>query len=627
MSIQFIEEKFYINEISEGNEEAFEVIYNHYSGMVARVSYHVTGNAEEARDITQKVFLELNRKANTLTDHTSLSGWLYTTARNMSKAHVRSATRQQEREKNYNDLDSQQSDVVDYKSLQIIEDEIQLLPEEHKQIIVQHYYEGLSQKEIAIGLDINASTLRNWMKKAKDTLEEKLRVKEICILGVFLSSLETNAQNSTGINLPSAAESFNLINKSGGILMKTIMSTALVAGLVAAAILNFAGAGEVKNGNAGSVAEVTAKPAEIKQLTQAHNKFGFKLLKELHKEGENTFISPTSINTAFGMAHNGTVNAVKHEFEQVFGWSDFNSNTFNSANSELMKGLQSKDKKSILEIANSIWIRDSFKVENAFIKENMQFFDASVNNVPFNQQTIKRINDWADEKTHGKITEIIKELKPLEVMVLVNAVYFKGAWTDAFEKGSTYPQDFYLADKSKVKVPLMYKQSSMDYLETDDFQAVRLPFGKGETAMTFILPKNDLSDFQKNLTDKEFQSIQMKFSKKEISLFLPRFKIEYGTLLNTPLKNMGLKKPFGFSDGFAKINAIEQLRISKVIHKTFLEVKEEGAEAAAVTASKFEMASARLTPAMKINRPFLCAITNTKTGNVVFVGTIYNPLK
>ena len=411
--------------------------------------------------------------------------------------------------------------------------------------------------------------------------------------------------------------------------MKTLLTTTLAASLIAALFINFAGADEPKpkSGQSGSAAVVPAKPAEIKNLTKAHNKFGFKMLKELHEEGKNVFISPTSINTAFGMLHNGTVGEIKKEFEDVFGWGEFNPATFNSANKDLMSTLLSADKKSILEIANSIWIRQGFEVQPAFKMDNMKFFNSEVNTTPFNQATVDRINGWADQKTHGKIKEIIKELKPLEVMVLVNAVYFKGLWTKPFNKKSTYPQDFTLSDNSKVKVPLMYKSDILEYQDTEDFQAVRLPFGKGDMAMTFILPKNDLKKFQETLTDERFQSIQSNFSKTDIDLQVPRFKIEYEKVLNTPLQNIGLRKSFGFSNGFAKINPKKELGISKVIHKTFLEVKEEGAEAAAVTAIKIQLASAKLKPRMRINRPFMCAITNVKTGNVVFVGNIYNPLK
>ena len=406
--------------------------------------------------------------------------------------------------------------------------------------------------------------------------------------------------------------------------MKTLITTIAVC-LVGGLLINYLGAKEpiVKE----PVVQ-RAKPEEIKELTHAHNKFGFKLLKELHTEGENVFISPSSISTAFGMLHNGTVDQVKQEFEDVFGWGGFNPDTFNSANKELISGLLSQDKKSILKIANSIWIRQDFDVETAFKVNNIKFFDSEVNNVPFNAQTVRRVNDWCTEKTHGKIKEMIQAFNPDSALLLLNAVYFKGTWTKPFDKRDTSPWDFTLSDNSKVKVPLMYKNDYLDYQETDEYQAVRLPFGKGETAMTFILPKKGLGKFQKTLTDSKFQEIQSKFNSRKIKLFVPRFKIEYKGKLKNPLQKMGLRKSFRLSSGFAKINRKEVLGISRVIHKTFLEVKEEGAEAAAVTAiGGANSVSMNPDPVLRINRPFLCTITNVKTGNVIFVGSVYNPLK
>jgi len=375
------------------------------------------------------------------------------------------------------------------------------------------------------------------------------------------------------------------------------------------------------------VENLPAKPADIYSLTQAQNKFGFKMLKQLHIKGENVFISPTSINTAFGMLHNGTVGAVKQEFENVFGWGNFNNRSFNSANQALINSLISKEEKSILEIANSIWVRQKSPVEKDFVENNMKFFKAEVNNVPFNKQTVDRINGWAAEKTHGKIKEVIKKLSPDELMLLVNAVYFKGTWTKSFDKKNTYTQNFTLADNSKVKVPLMYQKETVEYMDNEDFQAVRLPFGKGDTAMTFILPKKGLANFQETLTEANFQNWQKRLSKRQVKLFVPKFKVEYATLLNDVLKKIGMTKAFELSRGFAKINPHLDLKISRVIHKTFLEVKEEGAEAVAVSAIGIIKVSVDRTPVMRIDRPFLCAITNTKTGNIMFIGNIYNPLQ
>ena len=291
--------------------------------------------------------------------------------------------------------------------------------------------------------------------------------------------------------------------------------------------------------------------------------------------------------------------------------------------------MTSQDKDAQLDIANSIWIKDNFQVQNEFITKNVNHFDAEIRNAPFNQQTVADINKWCSDKTRGKINKVLKTLSPDDIMALVNAVYFKGMWKDSFDKHSTYPQDFTLADNSKVKVPLMFKEAKYSYLENGDLQAVRLPFGKGDMAMTFILPKKGLKDFQQKFNEHDFQTVQEKMNKQNILLYLPKFKIEFEKSLVDTFKGMGMKQAFAFSDGFAKINPSQRLAISQVIHKTFLEVKEEGAEAAAVTAVVMKKESAAIgpqLPIMKIDKPFFCAISNTKTGNIVFMGSIFNPL-
>jgi serine protease inhibitor len=371
-----------------------------------------------------------------------------------------------------------------------------------------------------------------------------------------------------------------------------------------------------------------AKSTDTDSLTEAHNIFGFKILKELQDSDKNVFISPTSISTAFGMLHNGTVGAINEEFNSVFGWRGLSATTFNLANRALLAGLRSQNKSSKLEIANSIWIRQDFRVKPLFKKDQERYFNAVINSAPFNSKTVKRINLWTQQKTHGKIKEVIKALRSNEIMVLVNAVYFKGAWTKAFNKYSTRQRPFTLSNNSHIKVPIMQQEDIMEYAKTKDYQAVRLPFGKGDMAMTFILPTKGLRAFQQRMTAKDFGSIQSKFYKRKIELYVPRFKIKFSKVLNEPLKRIGLRKSFRFSKGFSKITD-KELAISQVIHKTFVEVKEEGAEAAAVTAIKAKGGWGGGKPRveiMKLDRPFMLAITHVKSGGVLFLGTIYNPL-
>ncbi|MDC3255986.1 serpin family protein [bacterium] len=370
--------------------------------------------------------------------------------------------------------------------------------------------------------------------------------------------------------------------------------------------------------------------SESDALTKAHNEFGFKLYRELQKEsnGENVFISPTSIATAFGMLYNGTVDQVRSEFDEVFEFTKVPDESFNTANQSLLWNLAASDKLAELDIANSIWIKSGFPVKPEFISTNVVHFDAVIKNAPFSPQTVKDINQWCSDKTRGKITSPLSKLTPDDIMVLVNAVYFKGLWQNPFDKQRTQAANFTLVDNSQVSVPLMAREGSYHFLENDEFQAVRLPFGDGKMAMSFILPKKGLEAFQQSISTESFVKLQSEMRRREVMLLVPRFKVELQNELKRSLKSLGMNEAFNFSMGFSSINSDEPLQISQVIHNTFLEVKEEGAEAAAVTAIALgiEMAAMEEVPVMQIDRPFFCAISNIETGNVIFLGSIFNPL-
>lgn len=370
--------------------------------------------------------------------------------------------------------------------------------------------------------------------------------------------------------------------------------------------------------------------SESDSLTKAHNEFGFKLYRQLQtgSAGQNIFLSPTSIATAFGMLYNGTTGPVRSEFGEVLEFSNVPDEGFNSANQSLIWNLATTDQSAELDIANSIWIRDGFAVESDFISTNVQHFDAVIKNVPFNHQTVKDVNQWCSDKTRGKINSPLSELTPDDVMVLVNAVYFKGLWESPFDKQYTQPGEFTLVDNSKIHVPLMMKKESFHFVENAELQAVRLPFGEGKMAMSFILPKKGLESFQESISTEYFSQLQKEMQKQEIILHVPRFKINLKNDLKQSLISLGMTTAFTGTNGFSGINPNENLSISQVIHDTFLEVKEDGAEAAAVTAIAIatEMAFEKATPLMKIDRPFFCAISNIETGNIIFVGSIFNPM-
>jgi len=384
-----------------------------------------------------------------------------------------------------------------------------------------------------------------------------------------------------------------------------------------------------------------ASPADEEKLAAANNVFAFKLLKQLAKEqpDQNIFISPYSASTALQMAANGAAGNTKTEMEQVLGTgvgsTGLSAAGANQANKDIQVSLNNGNTNVILEIANSIWYHRTAKVKPEFLACNQQYFGATVSPLDFaDPHSVDIINNWASEKTHGRITHIADGMidPAYGRLFLANAVYFKGKWSDPFDPGNTYDRAFYLRDGSQKIVPMMPRSKTFRYRRGTGYQAVRLPYEGENLAMYVFLPDTNSSP-EKLLSimsgDVWRRITKPGFSDEEGDLALPRFKTEYSVGLVQPLQELGMKTPFDPDNAnFSDISS-EQLYISAVVQKTFVEVKEEGTEAAAVTGITMEAASIAVPPPkrfeMIVDHPFLFLIEDNQTGTILFMGLIYDP--
>jgi serine protease inhibitor len=242
-----------------------------------------------------------------------------------------------------------------------------------------------------------------------------------------------------------------------------------------------------------------------------------------------------------------------------------------------------------------------------------------------------KINGWVKDKTKGLITEIIDHVSPMDMMFLVNAVYFKGKWSQPFDKALTKPGDFTISGGKSASVPMMEEDGHFLYGETPDFQTIRLPYGDGKIDMLIFLPKKgtDINTFIPKLTTENWTALMQTFSWREGKITLPRFKVAYSSPLNDPLSAMGMGVAFdGAKCDFSGV-CPGKVFISTVQHKAFMEVNEEGTEAAAVTS--IGLAGAPPKPMAKFNmvvdRSFFCAIRDHDTGLILFMGRIMDPSK
>lgn len=372
-------------------------------------------------------------------------------------------------------------------------------------------------------------------------------------------------------------------------------------------------------------------------LSNANISFGFALLQRLWAEqpGGNVFISPCSIAMALDMTVSGAVGETQRAMMQTLALDGLTLADVNQASLDLRKVLVKPDTKVTLSIANSIWLGKGIKFVPDFLDMGSKFYGAKLANADFESDRAARtINGWVKDNTDGKIPELL-DVRPMPGIVceLVNAVYFEGRWTDVFEKSRTAPRSFTLLDGSKKRVPMMSRSGAYEYLERPGFQAIRLPYGKERLAMYVFLPaqSSSLDTFCKTLTAENWAAWMKTFGTQSGEIVLPKFRAEYGAKLNDALKAMGMGIAFeqGKADFSGMCGKPGEVWIDQVLHKTYVDVDEEGTKAAAATSAVMTMAGELHIPGkpfeMVVDRPFFCAIVDRATGAVLFAGAIVDP--
>ena len=372
--------------------------------------------------------------------------------------------------------------------------------------------------------------------------------------------------------------------------------------------------------------------ADRAKLAAANTGFAFDLLKQVVKgqPDANVFISPFSVSTVLQMVGNGAAGETRTEMQDVLKTADLPPGSLNEACRNLEQSLTSLPDVT-LNLADGIWYQKEIQLKPAFIAEDKNYFLAELAGVDFAKpKSAQTINDWADQSTQGKIKEVVQwPFPPLTRVILANAIYFKGKWVKPFDKSQTRPHIFHLPAGEK-QAPLMWQRGRFSYQENDSFQAVRLPYAGGRLQMYLFLPETNSSP-TKLLADLNSESwhdkILPQFVEREGTLALPRFKLDYDVELNDPLKDLGMKSAFTLAADFSAM-ADEPLHISAVKQKSFVDVNEEGTEAAAVTTVAMTgMAIVRpIKPfEMIVDRPFFFVIADEQTQTILFMGIVNNP--
>lgn len=380
---------------------------------------------------------------------------------------------------------------------------------------------------------------------------------------------------------------------------------------------------------------VFAAETDLSKLAAANNDFSFKLLKQLAAEqrGANIFVSPYSAATALQMVGSGAVGQTKHEMQQVLGTSGLSTDTLNGAAKAAADLLDANNANLVLTTANALWYRQGTAIKSSFTNANQKYFAAAIKALDFShpQAAEAEINQWASEKTHGRIQGIADGMvdPTYTDLILANAIYFKGKWEDPFDTKLTKDRLFHPAVGSQKDIPMMEMSEKFSYRKGSGYQAVRLAYMDGNLAMYVFLPDPDSSPeklLQIMNGDKWRRVTMPGFSERDGKVVLPKFRLEFAAELNQSLKALGMKTAFvrekaDFSGMFS-----DPHHISEVRQKAFVEVNEEGTEAAAVTGIATIAAGMEMNPPppfeMIVDRPFLFAIVDARSEMILFMGLV-----
>ena len=387
----------------------------------------------------------------------------------------------------------------------------------------------------------------------------------------------------------------------------------------------------------GKPALITTLPRQLspaeQAIAQSTPDFAIALLKTVNRgfAGRNVFASPLSASMALGMTLNGASGTTFSEMRSALGLPDKPLAELNAGYQGLIAMLRGLDKTVDFRIANSIWYSKRFgpAVEASFLSDTKLYFGAASAGLDFGTvQATTTINDWVKTGTNGKIDKIVDVIPPEMVMYLINAIYFKGAWREAFDPRNTAASTFTTDGGQHLQVPMMTRKGGFRAGSLGGTTIVELPYGGDAYAMTIAMPAEGVAidTFVAGLTPAVWQSLATSVAASTFDLYVPKFKLVWEDELSNELKSLGMREAFegGVAD-FSRLSRAEgrNLYVSEVKQKTFVDVNEEGTEAAAVTSVGIGVTS--LPPQIRLDRPFVFAIRERLTGTVVFIGKLVKP--
>jgi len=367
-------------------------------------------------------------------------------------------------------------------------------------------------------------------------------------------------------------------------------------------------------------------------LIESGNAFAFDIFSQVLKssgENENVMISPLSISYALSMTLNGANGATREAMLDALRLKGISVDAINNSYKNLTEALLAVDKRVLMSIANSVWIENNFTVKKTFTDILTDYYNADAEKFDINDASAPdKINTWIEDNTNGLIKEMIDKLEDNTVMLLINAIYFKGKWKSEFDESNTIQMPFYKSAGNQVNVPMMKQKTDFNVYAGNGFILAEFPYGQGNFVMDVILPneQDGLSNTLALVSDASFAAWLGQMSERETDVSFPRFKYGYKKTLKDVLTDMGMGIAFTDGADFSKITDQYDLLINDVTHQSFIETNEEGTEAAAATIVDIGLTS--MPPAalvFKMDHPFLYIIRETTTNSIIFMGRVADP--
>jgi serpin B len=373
-----------------------------------------------------------------------------------------------------------------------------------------------------------------------------------------------------------------------------------------------------------------ATDANVETTMEAYNDFAFNLYQRYSRGTGNILFSPYSISIALSMTYEGARGETAEEMEAVFGFLTNPSDRHPSV-ANIYNNLNQGDHNYALHTVNALWIQHDYQILEEYIDCIASYYGGDANLLDFvsePEESRRIINKWVEDRTNERIKDLFPpgSIDSLVRLVLTNAIYFKGDWLYEFDEDVTRVEDFYVTPSKTVEVDMMNIQRSFNYTETEDLQLLEIPYSGEDISMLLLLPKKgNLDEVEAQISTQGLGKLVDLMEETDVDVYLPRFTFDTKYFMTEDLAEMGMPTAFTGNADFSGITGTRELYIDKVIHQAFIEVNEEGTEAAAATGVSLRLTAAPPGELFRADHPFIFLIRDLDTGLILFMGRVSDP--